>query len=122
VITNLNTVALYVTDQQRAREFYAGTLGFEVTTDAENGPLGRWLEVAPKGARTGFALCDAARYEKTDRVGTSADVTLHCADAQALHADLLAKGATVSDVTAAPWGTFFTVTDPDGHELLVSQK
>jgi catechol 2,3-dioxygenase-like lactoylglutathione lyase family enzyme len=121
MITNIAIVALYVTDQERSRVFYTGKLGFEVTTDADNGPLGRWLEVAPKGAQTAFALCDAARYEAADRVGKS-NVTLQCPDVQALHADLVAKDVAVTDVASEPWGTFLTITDPDGHELLVSQK
>ena len=40
----LQTVSIFVDDQQRALEFYTGTLGFEVTADV---PLGehRWLTV-----------------------------------------------------------------------------
>jgi lactoylglutathione lyase len=50
VITSLNTVSLYVTDQQKALDFYVGTLGFELRREADMGPMGRWLEVAPQGA------------------------------------------------------------------------
>lgn len=40
----LQTVSIFVDDQQRALDFYTGTLGFEVTADV---PLGehRWLTV-----------------------------------------------------------------------------
>ncbi len=40
----LQTISIFVDDQQRAVDFYTGTLGFEVTADV---PLGehRWLTV-----------------------------------------------------------------------------
>jgi lactoylglutathione lyase len=123
MITNLNTVSLYVRDQQRAKQFYVDTLGFELTTDADmGGGMGRWIEVAPKGARTAFVLADAVAFDKEDRVGRSADVTLHCSDVRALHAELAGRGVPVTEPETQPWGTFITVTDPDGHELLVSQQ
>lgn len=122
MITHLNTVSLYVTDQERAKRFYVESLGFELTNDAEMGPMGRWIEVAPKGAQTGFVLADAARFGKADRVGGSADVTLRCSDVQALHDELAAKGVPVTAPETEPFGTFITVTDPDGHELLISQQ
>ncbi|GGM54517.1 lactoylglutathione lyase [Longimycelium tulufanense] len=122
MITKLNTVALYVTDQERAKQFYVDALGFEVTTDADAGEMGRWLEVAPKGSGTAFVLADAATYEKQDRVGNSADVTLRCKDVQALHRALVDMGVQVTEPQTQPWGTFFTVTDPDGHQFIVSQE
>jgi lactoylglutathione lyase len=87
MITGIKTVALYVRDQQTARNFYVEKLGFEVRTDQDMGPLGRWLEVAPPGAQTAFVLADAAKFEKLDRVGSSVDATLFTDDVAALHAE-----------------------------------
>ncbi|GAA5178990.1 hypothetical protein GCM10023322_07570 [Rugosimonospora acidiphila] len=115
-------MSLYVADQQRARDFYVDTLGFEVTEDADLGDQGRWIEVTPPGARTALVLADAAGFGRTDRVGEPADVTLNCSDADALHADLAARGVKVTEPEQQPWGTFFTLTDPDGHEIVISQE
>jgi catechol 2,3-dioxygenase-like lactoylglutathione lyase family enzyme len=41
-------VTVFVLDQDRAREFYVGKLGFEVRTDQSLGGF-RWLTVGPKG-------------------------------------------------------------------------
>jgi len=122
VITRLNTVSLYVTDQERAKDFYVAKLGFELTTDQDMGGMGRWVEVRPQGSSTGFVLADAAKFDKTDRVGSSADITLRSDDVRQLHADLVAKGVTVTDVDEQSWGTFVTVTDPDGHQLVIGQE
>ena len=84
MITELHTVALYVADQDRAKSFYVDTLGFELGADQPGlGGIGRWIEVAPKGAQTSFMLADANGWNKQDRIGQSADVTLRCEDAPA---------------------------------------
>jgi lactoylglutathione lyase len=121
MITRIKTVALYVTDQKRSRDFYVQALGFEVRADADMGPMGRWLEVAPPGAQTTFVLADAANFQKTDVVGKSADVTLSSNDVNALHASLTAKGIAVTEPKTEDWGTFIKITDPDGHEFVVGQ-
>lgn len=120
MITELHTVALYVTDQDRAKSFYVDALGFQVGADQPGlGGIGRWIEVAPKGAQTSFMLADAAGWNKQDRVGTSADVTLRCEDARALYAELAAKGVEVTEPESQRFGTFIDVTDPDGHRLRI---
>lgn len=120
MITELHTVALYVQDQDRAKRFYVDTLGFDLGADqAGLGGIGRWIEVAPRGARTSFMLADATGWNKQDRVGTSADVTLRCDDARALHAELKAKGVPVTEPQTQRFGTFIDITDPDGHQLRV---
>ena len=55
-VTHVGTVIVPVADQDRALEFYVGTLGFEVRLDGEFGDGQRWIEVAPPGAATSIAL------------------------------------------------------------------
>lgn len=120
MITELHTVALYVADQDRAKRFYVDTLGFELNADQTGlGGIGRWIEVAPKGGQTALMLADAAGWNKQDRIGKSADVTLRCDDAHALHAELAANGVPVTEPQTQRFGTFIDVTDPDGHRLRV---
>lgn len=122
MITAINTVTLYVSDQERARAFYVDQLGFDVCADNDMGPMGRWLEVGPAGGHTRFVLADAAGFGQNDRIGDSAGVTLTAADLTALHADLSAKGVPVTEPEAAPWGTSLQVTDPDGQVFLVKES
>ena len=120
MITELHTVALYVADQDRAKRFYVDTLGFDLNADQPGlGGIGRWLEVAPKGAQTALMLADAAGWNKQDRIGESADVTLRCDDVRALHAELAGTGVPVTDPQTQRFGTFIDITDPDGHRLRV---
>jgi catechol 2,3-dioxygenase-like lactoylglutathione lyase family enzyme len=48
-ITQVGTVIVPVSDQDRALEFYLGTLGFEKRLDAPLGQGGRWVEVVAAG-------------------------------------------------------------------------
>ncbi|WP_199170471.1 VOC family protein, partial [Stenotrophomonas maltophilia] len=50
----VDTIGLYVRDQDEALDFYVGTLGFEVHTDVRNGGY-RWLTVRNRGQQ-GFQL------------------------------------------------------------------
>lgn len=121
MITNVNTVSVYVTDQQRARDFYVDVLGFEVRRDASMGPLGRWLEVAPKGARTGLVLASAEGFGKQDRVGDSADLTFATDDVQGLYERLNERGVEATAPETQEFGTFIKVTDVDGNTFVVSE-
>ena len=56
-ITEVGRVAVPASDQDRALEFYVGTLGFELRTDVTfaDGKM-RWIEVVPSGSSTSIAL------------------------------------------------------------------
>src|SRR3954470_10376411 len=47
MIKKLSHATIYVTDQDRAKDFYVNKLGFECRDDAKMGPF-RWLTVGPK--------------------------------------------------------------------------
>jgi catechol 2,3-dioxygenase-like lactoylglutathione lyase family enzyme len=47
MISKLSHASIYVLDQDEAKEFYTGKLGFEVRTDISTEGF-RWLTVAPK--------------------------------------------------------------------------
>ena len=111
MITELHTVALYVTDQDRAKDFYVETLGFELHADQPG--------LGGIGAQTSFMLADAAGWHRQDRVGRSADVTLRCDDVRALHRELAAQQVPVTEPQTQRFGTFIDVTDPDGHQLRI---
>jgi catechol 2,3-dioxygenase-like lactoylglutathione lyase family enzyme len=46
-ITDVRTVGIPVSDQDRAIDFYVGTLGFDKRLDVDMGGGRRWIEVAP---------------------------------------------------------------------------
>jgi catechol 2,3-dioxygenase-like lactoylglutathione lyase family enzyme len=120
MISKINTVPLYVRDQERSRQFYVERLGMEVRTDAEMSPGRRWLEVRPAGAETGFALLNAADFEMAEP-GGPAPATLSSTDVRALYATLSAAGVQVTEPVVEPWSTYIVITDPDGWQFIVGE-
>jgi predicted enzyme related to lactoylglutathione lyase len=115
-ITEVRTVAVHVSDQDRAVAFYVQTLGFEKRLEAEFGPGLRWIEVAPPGAGTTIALLKAAEGQP---VGVDTGIRLQTRDAAADHASLKALGVDV-DAEIIPYPiAMFTFRDPDANRLYV---
>ncbi|MFI6604207.1 VOC family protein [Nonomuraea sp. NPDC050536] len=108
-----------VTDQDRAKDFYAGTLGFEVLADRQMG-LMRWLQVAPKGAQAAFTLATADQIGQTP--GSVRGIMLETADLDGDCAELTRAGVEVDGPQDLPWGRQATLADPDGNALILSQK
>ncbi len=116
-ITDITTVGIPVRDQDRALEFFVGTLGFEKRMDAPFGD-GRWVTVAAAGASTSVALVAAA---DGTAVGVDTGIRFSTADAGADHAHLHARGVDVdAEVLRLPGvPPMFTFRDPDGNTLVV---
>ena len=116
-LTGIRTVAVPVSDQDRALAYYTGTLGLTVRIDATFGPS-RWIEVAPEGSPTSVALVAAAELRP---VGGDTGVRLTASDAAAAHAALTTAGADV-DGEVLRWPgvpPMFVLRDPDGNRLTV---
>ncbi len=117
-VTRVGTVVVPVADQDRALEFYAGRLGFEVRIDAPFGPGMRWLEVAPPGAETTLALVPA------DSAPAGIEISLATGDADGEHRALTAHGVD-ADAEVLRMGEvppMFTFRDPDGNRLRMVQR
>lgn len=119
-ITDLSTVAVPVTDHERALEFYVGTLGFEKRLDAPFGQGQRWVEVAPAGATTTIALAPPGEVKP----GVDTGIRLRTDSAADDHAALTAAGVDV-DAEVMQWPgvpPMFSLRDPDGNSLYVVQR
>ncbi|WP_211370836.1 VOC family protein [Nonomuraea turkmeniaca] len=117
-ITGIRTIAVPVTDQDRAVIFYVGTLGLEKRLDAPIEQLGgRWIEVAPPGSATSIALVPAS---PDAAAGVETGVRLSTADVASLHKELAAIGTDVDELLL--WEgvpPMFALRDPDGNALVI---
>ena len=114
-ISQVRTVGVPVTDQDRALEFYLGKLSFEKRLDVPYGDGRRWIEVAPPGSTTTIALVPSHAGIPT---GVETGIRFTTADADADHARLLASGVDADEVlrweNAPP---MFAFRDQDGNGL-----
>jgi catechol 2,3-dioxygenase-like lactoylglutathione lyase family enzyme len=119
-LTQVGTVIVSVTDQDRALEYYVGKLGFEKRLDVPFGVGDRWIEVAPAGAATTIALVTPPPGSPT-----VTEISFTTTDADAAHAQLKAQGVDVDEEVlrfgdAVP--PMFTFRDPDGTQFRVVQR
>ncbi len=122
--TRLNHIArviVSVSDQDRAIDFYCGTLGLEKTADVPYGDGQRWVEVKLPGTQTAVALCPPMSGPAG---GSMTGISFDVGDAAAAHADLKGAGVDVDDLMPAAEGApaMFFFRDPDGNTLHIAQS
>ncbi len=125
-ITQVGTVMVPVSDQDRAIDFYTGNLGFEKRADIPFGDGDRWVEVAAPGAATTLALVTPREGDPTaregDPTGIETRVALSSTDIDADHAGLRARGVDVDEEVMRmgdPVPPMFFFRDQDGNSLLL---
>jgi catechol 2,3-dioxygenase-like lactoylglutathione lyase family enzyme len=134
-ITQLSTVSVPVSDQERALAFYVDVLGFEKLADFAygEGDRERWLEVGPAGGAATTISLVVARDGRA--AGVETGIALDTADVEADHASLHDRGVAVEPIMhpgerVVHWAgmplagipAMFLFRDPDGNSLLAVQQ
>ncbi len=120
MITRIATAILAVADQDQMAAFFVDRLGFTKTIDAEMWPGARWVEVTPLDGGTGLVLSAAKDFGREP--DPQYPMTFACADLAATAAQLRAAGVEVTEPVTEGWGSYIRVTDPEGRQLLVSDR
>jgi catechol 2,3-dioxygenase-like lactoylglutathione lyase family enzyme len=116
-ITHVQLLSLPVTDQDRARDFYVDTLGFELIADTPMGPDMRWVQVRPPGSQASITL---VTWFPTMPPGAVKGTVLETDDLDADVTALRGRGVSIEGgIQEAPWGRFVTFDDPDGNGLVL---
>jgi catechol 2,3-dioxygenase-like lactoylglutathione lyase family enzyme len=126
----LEVVVVPVYDIDRAKTFYADALGFHVDHDIVMGDDVRIVQLTPPGSGCSIVIGRGAVPDMPP--GTLKGLQLVVRDIKAAHAELLARGVDVSDVTTLgenPTPTpdpldnvgFVFFNDPDGNSWAVQQ-
>jgi catechol 2,3-dioxygenase-like lactoylglutathione lyase family enzyme len=111
-----------VADMDRAKEFYAGKLGFSVVTDYGSGDR-HWVNVAPPGGGSTLTL---STYRGDLKPGAM-QFYLSTKDIQAARKALVVKGVKAGDIGDDLYGPgsgvkWFQLADPDGNTWIVWQE
>jgi catechol 2,3-dioxygenase-like lactoylglutathione lyase family enzyme len=120
-ISDIRTVGVPVTDQDRSLDFYLTKLGFEKRLDAPFGEGQRWIEVAPPGAATTIALVPVREGVPA---GVETGIRFTTEDADADHAALRARGVD-TDPEIMRWPdvpAMFSFGDPDANRLVIVER
>jgi lactoylglutathione lyase len=119
-VTDVHTVGVPVTDQDRALRFYVDILGFKKRLDVPMGGGQRWIEVAPAAATTTIAL--VVSHEGVP-AGVETGIRLTTLKADSDHLELRARGVDVGDVLR--WEgvpPMFAFRDQDGNGLEIVEE
>jgi catechol 2,3-dioxygenase-like lactoylglutathione lyase family enzyme len=118
-ITQIGTVMVPVSDQDRAIAFYCEKLGLEKRADSPFGHGERWVEVAPAGAATSIALVTPREGEP---IGIETRIAFSSKNIDADHERLLAGGVDADAEIMRmgdPVPPMFWLRDDDGNQLMV---
>jgi catechol 2,3-dioxygenase-like lactoylglutathione lyase family enzyme len=126
----LEVVVVPVSDVDRAKEFYAGRLGFAVDHDTVVNDDVRIVQLTPPGSGCSIVIGKGAVPDMPP--GSLKGLQLVVPDINQAHAELVARGVAVSDVQKLGENPrpvpdpldnvgFVFFTDPDGNGWAVQQ-
>src|SRR5262245_50568080 len=125
VISGVSKVVIAVDDQERAKEFWTRTMGFELAQDAPYGAE-RWLEVRSPDQRINLVLdlrtAPAEPWKGPTELPTS-NVMFRCDDMDATYKELSARGVEFPQPPVKqPFGWWSMFNDPDGNRFALEQS
>jgi catechol 2,3-dioxygenase-like lactoylglutathione lyase family enzyme len=113
----LELVMVPVTDVDRAKDFYVRA-GFVADHDHTISDEVRFVQLTPPGSACSIAI---GRGLTGMTPGSLDNLQAVVPDADAVHADLRARGIDAEGVTDLQWGRFVFFSDPDGNRWSLQQ-
>ena len=107
-----------VSDVDRAKEFYV-KIGFNADHDQRVSPELRFVQLTPPGSACSIAIGEG--LGATLAPGSLDVIQVVIPDADAVLAELHAKGVEAEGVDEQAWGRFITVRDPDGNRWTLQE-
>jgi catechol 2,3-dioxygenase-like lactoylglutathione lyase family enzyme len=114
----LELVAIPVSDVDRAKAFYTEKAGFNADHDHTVSDEIRFVQLTPPGSACSIAV---GKGIVEGEPGSVRGLQMVVADIEAAHAELVARGAEVSDIQDLAWGRFVYFADPDGNKWALQQ-
>jgi len=128
----LEVVVVPVADIDRAKDFYVEKLGFVPDVDYSNGDF-RVVQLTPTGSACSISFVHGG--SRSSEPGSIQGLHLVVADLEAARAELIDRGAEVSDFfhfgasgrvdglhpERPDYGTFFAFEGPDGNGWLLQE-
>ena len=114
----LELVIIPVSDVDRAKAFYTDKAGFNADRDHTVSEEVRFVQLTPPGSACSIAI---GKGLVEGEPGSVKGLQMVVADIEAARAELVARGAEVSEINDLAWGRFVFFADPDGNKWAVQQ-
>ena len=108
-----------VSDVDRAKDFYVNKLGFHADHDQRVSEDLRFVQLTPPGSACSIAFGEG--LGGTLQPGQQDTIQVVIPDADAVLAELRAKGVEAEGVDEQAWGRFVTLKDPDGNRWTLQE-
>ncbi len=120
-INHIQVTTVFVSDQDKAKDFYINTLGMQEKIDMQM-PQFRWVEVVPKGATTSISL--ALPWPGMSLKAGSTGMIFDSSDVKGAFEALKKKGVKFTqEPTNQAWGGLEArFADLDGNEFSLVQR
>jgi catechol 2,3-dioxygenase-like lactoylglutathione lyase family enzyme len=131
----LEVIVLPVADIDRAMAFYTDKLGFNLDVDHRAGDSFRVVQLTPRGSACSISMVHGNPSPPSREPGSVQGLHLVVPDIEAARAELVERGADVSEIfhfepggrAEGPdpgrndYGSFLSFDDPDGNGWLVQE-
>jgi catechol 2,3-dioxygenase-like lactoylglutathione lyase family enzyme len=114
----LELVMIPVSDIDRAKRFYVDNIGFNADHDHTVSPELRFVQLTPPGSACSIAI---GRGIVDTPPGSVHGMQLVVEDIERTRADLVARGADVTEIEDLAWGRFIYFADPDGNQWAIQE-
>jgi len=112
----LELVAVPVSDVDRAKAFYTEKIGFNADHDYRVSDTLRFVQLTPPGSACSIVIGEGI----TDMPpGSVKGLQMVVSDVNEARAELIKRGAEVSEIEVMPWGSFIYFSDPDGNKWAI---
>jgi catechol 2,3-dioxygenase-like lactoylglutathione lyase family enzyme len=115
-IKRIATIAVMVSDEDKAKKWYKSKLGFEIMSNESH-----WIVVGPKGSSTGLHLCPDEKLEPGNQ-----GIVLKADNVEKTYQDLKKKGVEFTrELAKSEWDEeviYAMLKDPDGNVFWLMQK
>jgi catechol 2,3-dioxygenase-like lactoylglutathione lyase family enzyme len=115
----LEVVTVPVSDTDRAKDFYANTLGFNIDMDVQVSESLRFVQLTPTGSQCSIHLAEGTSGMEP---GSLKGLILVVDSAEAAKAALESKGLQMSAIDEQQWGRHVYFSDPDGNAWTVQES
>ncbi|OUM97627.1 MAG: hypothetical protein BAA02_08120 [Paenibacillaceae bacterium ZCTH02-B3] len=121
MITNIAIVSVFVTDQEKAREFWLDKAGFTLVYEEPMGPDGNWIELELPGGGARLVIYPKQYMKDSDRMRPS--IMFECDDIHGTYERMKAKGVEfLYEPRPLKWGIFTEFLDSEGYRHFLREK
>ncbi|VYT90908.1 VOC family protein [Clostridium tertium] len=124
MIRKIGKITLYVSDQEKAKEFWTEKLNFVVKFEQAMGPNMKWIEVGPSEDEfTTFVLYNKEMMKKQNP-NTNVEhpsIILSTDNIDKTYEEIKNNGVKVGEIMKMPYGSMFNFFDEDGNQYLVRE-